>query len=139
LAQAAGVYTDAAEILGIHRLTLARYVQLHPDLLEHVAQIEEAVDDMAEGNIKRALKAKDVGTSKWWVERRRRDRFSTRMEHAGPDGPIQVEHRLRQELRSMTDEDIALLKAKREEEIAAIDREIDAERARSAIAKGSED
>jgi hypothetical protein len=86
LSKAAGVYTDAAVILGVSRRTVERYVNKHPDLRQHVAEVETSVDDMAEGNVKGAIRSKDVGTSKWWLERKRRDKFSTRQEHTGPDG-----------------------------------------------------
>jgi hypothetical protein len=90
LTQAAGIYTDAAEILQVNRNTVAEYVKRDPELQAYLEQVEAAHDDIAEGNIKSALRARDIATSKWWLERRRRDKYSTRTEHTGPDGgPIE--------------------------------------------------
>lgn len=91
-----GIKATIAQRLGCNRNTVDNYLTRYATVREAYQDEAEVTDDLAESviinNIKYALKAQrdtslpvDASDAKWWVERRRRDKFSTRVEqeHSG--------------------------------------------------------
>lgn len=65
-----GIKAQAAKALRVDRASVQERVEKSPRLQQVIREIEEAVGDMCEGNILRALKAKDKQTSRWYAERK---------------------------------------------------------------------
>ena len=89
-------YTDEEACLyaGISTSALYRYQEDNPEFRERKALLKKAVTLQAKQNVTRAINKGDKKLSKWWLERRASDEFSTKVEneHAGKDGnPIQTE------------------------------------------------
>ena len=88
-----GIITSIAAKVGCAWHPAKKYIDGSPTLTQMVEDEAHKVDDMAESVIITAIKDKDIQTAKWWLERRRRDEFSTRSELTGANGGA-VEHKI---------------------------------------------
>lgn len=97
LKSAAGIPAVAAEKLGTSRQNVSQRIAASKELQAFIAEIDQAILDQAQAVVTMAMQERQPGsakptkeaiaTSKWWLERRGRDRgFSTRTELANPDG-----------------------------------------------------
>lgn len=67
--------------------TLYEYQQRNPDFAERKKTLKESVGLRARLNVAEEItKKKDVDTSKWYLERKKKDEFSIRQEMTGADG-----------------------------------------------------
>lgn len=87
----------ACEAIGLHPTTLSKWVQADESLSMKLQGWENTMAMLALANIYSALnKEKEMEdnkkeTSKWFLERRMKDQFSTRQENTGADGqPLNV-------------------------------------------------
>ena len=70
---------------------LYRYQESHPEFKERKAMLKEKLILKARTVIADALNRKDENTAKWYLERKRKDEFSTRQETSGIMGLMKVE------------------------------------------------
>lgn len=90
-----GIIATIAKRVGCSWHTAQAYIRDVPELATMYEDEAETVDDMAESVVIKAIQRGDIASAKWWLERRRRAQFTTRVEAevSGKDGrPIQVEH-----------------------------------------------
>ena len=71
---------EACLIANIHPATLYNYCSEHPDFLERKELLKEQVKTQAKLNVAEAIGNKDVDISKWYLERKAKDEFSTKQE-----------------------------------------------------------
>lgn len=88
-----GIITSIAAKVGCAWHTAKKYIDGSPTLTQMVENEAHKVDDMAESVIITAIKEKDIQTAKWWLERRKRETFSTRQELTGANGGA-IEHKV---------------------------------------------
>lgn len=92
-----GIKTTIAQRLGCHRHTVTNYIERYVTVQQAYQEEAEMSDDVAESvvmtNIRLAHKEQaetkrpvDSSDAKWWLERRRRDKFSARQEVTGAEG-----------------------------------------------------
>ena len=62
--------------------TLYNYCNDNPDFLERKAVLKEHTKAQAKLNVAEAIEKKDVDVSKWYLERKAKDEFSTKQEVA---------------------------------------------------------
>lgn len=88
-----GIITAAAHVLGVHRATIHRYINRYPELKEAKQEEAEKTKDLAEGHVLKAIKAGDMHTVRWYLDRLGRDRgYGHRAEVSGLEGgPIQMQ------------------------------------------------
>ncbi len=86
-----GVLKYAADACGVHRHTMRKFVDDHPELEEVRKEAEEDLLDVGEGHVATAIKAGDMKTVRWQLERKGKNRgYVTRHEETGADGgPIE--------------------------------------------------
>lgn len=76
----------------ITKQTYYNWIEDKPELLDYFKQLREKPVLKARNNIALLIQKGDGETSKWYLERKKRDEFSTRTEHTGKDGEgIQIE------------------------------------------------
>lgn len=87
-----GILSLSAEACGVARTTLYRFIEKHPHLKEVRTEVDENLLDVAESNVVSALSEADMKTTRWYLERKGKDRgYVTRQEQTGKDGtPLQV-------------------------------------------------
>lgn len=86
-----GVIGKIARTLGAEWHTVRRRIDASPHLMELWRNECELVDDMAESVLLKSIQDGDIGSAKWWLERRRRGQYATRQEIAGADGgPVSI-------------------------------------------------
>lgn len=71
---------EACLYVGISTTTLYDYCNDNPDFAERKELLKEQPKIKAKMNICEALEYKDVDISKWYLERRAKDEFSTKQE-----------------------------------------------------------
>lgn len=98
-----GIITTIARRVGCSWNTAQRYIQDRPTLAKLYEDEANTIDDLAESVVIKAMQEGDIGSAKWWLERRRRATYSTRTELTGAGaGPVQVAHSL--DLSEMSDD-----------------------------------
>lgn len=92
----AGVLVLAAQDLGLSRQALHMRLHNNPDLQTFKDQIEAELIDAAEAVVANAILAKDKQMTRWYLDRKGRERgYTTRTELTGPGGAaIAVAQRL---------------------------------------------
>lgn len=81
-----GSDTEACLIAGISRKTLYEYIKDHPEFGDRKEELKEMPKYLARKNITEAISAKDKTISQWYLERKSKAEFSTRIEATGADG-----------------------------------------------------
>jgi len=81
-----GIIATIAKRLGCTWHTAQAYIENYPTVQAAYADECEMVNDKAESVIISDINSGSVESSKWWVSRKRKDKFSTREEVTGVDG-----------------------------------------------------
>lgn len=82
---------EACVFADIGKTTLYNYQNTHPEFVERKEILKERLVLKARTVIADALNNKDENTAKWYLERKKRQEFSTRIENTGADGePLQM-------------------------------------------------
>lgn len=86
-----GIILYAAQACGVHRHTMRKFIDDHPELEEVRQQADEELLDVAESHIATNLKSGEMKTVRWYAERKGKNRgYVTRVEETGKDGePLQ--------------------------------------------------
>ena len=72
---------DACDFAEISRQTLHNYQKKHPDFVYRKAKLKNSMIFKARGVIESALDEGDKDIAKWYLERKKKDEFSTRSEN----------------------------------------------------------
>jgi hypothetical protein len=79
--------TEACEQAGIVRDTYYHWLKEKDGFQTRMTDAQDWVNEIARAVVaQRITKKKDPETAKWWLERRVKDKFSTRTEQTGKDG-----------------------------------------------------
>ena len=73
---------EACLIANISPSTLYDYCNENPDFAERKELLKENIKTQAKLNVAEAIEKKDVDISKWYLERKAKDEFSTKQEIA---------------------------------------------------------
>lgn len=94
-----GLLVQSAMALGCSRQALSNFVKKRPHLNEFRKEQVDIVLDVAESNVINGIYAGDEKYTRWFLERRGKDRgYVTRSETTGPDGtaiPFTIIERVR--------------------------------------------
>ena len=71
---------EACLIADIHPSTLYDYCSINPEFAERKELLKEQVKTRAKLNVAEAIDNNDVDMSKWYLERKAKDEFSTKQE-----------------------------------------------------------
>lgn len=82
---------EACLYADISKTTLYNYQQKNQDFFDQKEQWKEQLTLKARTVIAAALNRKDENTARWYLERKRKDEFSTRQETSGIIGLMKVE------------------------------------------------
>lgn len=95
-----GIILKAAEACGVHRHTMRKFIDEHPELEEVRKEADEELLDVGEAHIVNAVTTGDLKTIRWHLERKGKDRgYTTRGELTGADGgPLEGMHTIRREI-----------------------------------------
>lgn len=74
LEQAGGLRTATAKLLGVGRTTLYNFLNKHPELWDTVQDQEEALLDLAEGQVRKWIREGDKKTVMWYLDRKGKPR-----------------------------------------------------------------
>lgn len=74
---------EACLIANIHPSTLYDYCNENPEFTERKELLKEQVKTQAKLNVAEAIENNDKDTSKWYLERKAKDEFSTKQEVSG--------------------------------------------------------
>jgi hypothetical protein len=87
-----GIIAAIAKRVGCDWHTAKRYIDTLPTVRQAYEDECSGIDDLAESTVIRAIKEGDVGSAKWWLEKRRRDKFADRQEIvvSGGDAAIPI-------------------------------------------------
>ena len=77
---------EACLYAGISPATLYNYQNKNPEFIERKRTLKRSLGIKAKETISKAINKGDKQTTKWWLERKRKDEFSARSEHTGKDG-----------------------------------------------------
>ena len=83
-----GIIATIARRVGCSWHTAQTRIDKSPALSQMFEDEASTIDDLAESVVIRSMQEGDVGTAKWWLERRRRGKYATRVETelSGKDG-----------------------------------------------------
>lgn len=85
-----GLITVIAKKVGCDWHTAKKYILKSAVLTTMVEDEKSRVDDTAENVIIQAIVSGDIQTAKWWLERKRRDEFSTRTDITSDGKPLET-------------------------------------------------
>lgn len=77
---------EAAIFAGISDKSLSRYLKAKPKLREEKEQLLNKPTLKARLNVVERIKKGNIGVSQWYLERKKKDEFSSRQEFTGRDG-----------------------------------------------------
>lgn len=78
---------EACKEVNIDPSTYYKHLKENPEFSNRMDLAQEYTTEIARALVSRTIsKRGDVDTAKWWLERRAKDKFSTRSEHTGADG-----------------------------------------------------
>jgi len=88
----AGIINTVARRVGCDWHTAEKRIFKNERLARLFEDEASKVDDLAESVVIKAMQEGDVGAAKWWLERRRRGKYATRVETelSGKDGGAMV-------------------------------------------------
>ena len=89
-----GIYTTIANRVGCDWHTAEKRIRQSPVLARLYEDEASKIDDLAESVVIKAMQEGDINAAKWWLERRRRAKFATRIETelSGKDGqPLMIQ------------------------------------------------
>lgn len=101
-----GILSKAAEACGVTRKAFYAFMDKHPHLEDLRAEAGEILLDVAEANVVADLNKGDGKTTRWFLERKGKDRgYTTRQEVTGADGgPLEGINTIRREIVDPTDD-----------------------------------
>lgn len=67
--------TASAEAVGVHRGTLTTWIERDPAFRSRIEQAEAECELIMTAYVAKAVKEGDIATTRWWLERRRRDDY----------------------------------------------------------------
>ena len=71
-------------------LSVRDFIQANPDLAEMMRAEEEILDDFAENNIGNEINQGNIDVSKWWLARRRRQKYGDSVDITTKGESIQI-------------------------------------------------
>ena len=71
-------------------LAVRDFIQANPDLVEMMRSEEETLDDFAENNLGNEINQGNIEVSKWWLSRRRRNRYGESVDVTSGGEKIQI-------------------------------------------------
>lgn len=77
---------EACENVGISRQAYYDALKRDPSFADRMDAAQEYTTEVARAVVSKAIKRGDRETAKWWLERRVKNKFSTRNELTGKDG-----------------------------------------------------
>lgn len=88
-----GVILKAAQACEVDRSTFYKFMEKYPELKDIRNECDEELLDVAEANVISAIDDKDMKTTRWYLERKGKERgYVTRQEQTGADGePLQFQ------------------------------------------------
>jgi hypothetical protein len=94
IAGSGGLFLEIAKKSGYSRFSVAELIKNDQELLALVASEEAEIDDIAENNIIKKIRKGDDSNSRWWLTRRRREKFGDNidMTTGGEKLKIVIEH-----------------------------------------------
>lgn len=87
-----GIFATIAKRVGCDWHTAETRIRANDKLNRLYEDEASTIDDLAESVVIKAMQEGDVGAAKWWLERRRRGKYATRVETelSGKDGGAMV-------------------------------------------------
>ena len=70
--------------------TVADFIKSHPDLLQMMESEESVVDDIAEDTLVKKMVDGDEQTARWWLARRRRQKYGDSVDITTKGESIQI-------------------------------------------------
>lgn len=99
---------EACIYAGISKDALYNYIQKNPEFHDRKEHLKKQVGIKAKLNVVKKISDGSEKESKWWLERKAKDEFSTRSELTGEDGKeIEVRTKLNEEDKAILDRFIA--------------------------------
>lgn len=87
LKETGGIMLQAAEVLGVARVSLYQYVGRHPEIQQYLAEIREELLDVAESAIAVAMMAGNLQIAQWYLVRMGAKRgYADKIQHADAGG-----------------------------------------------------
>lgn len=80
---------EACLFAGISKTAFYKYQDAHPEFKERKELLKNALGLKAKSVLAESINSGNQADAKWWLERRRKDEFSTRSENTGIDGKAQ--------------------------------------------------
>lgn len=74
---------EACLYADISRSTLHNYCEEHPEFLDRKEELKQHPTSKARLNVTEAIEKGDADMSKWWLERKAKNEFSTKQEIGG--------------------------------------------------------
>jgi len=95
-----GIILKAAEACGVSRPYFYQFMEKHPELETIRAEASDVLLDIAEANVVADLGKGDGKTTRWFLDRKGKDRgYTTRQEVTGADGgPLEGINTIRREI-----------------------------------------
>ena len=81
---------EACFYANISKPTLYDYIKLHPEFSDRKEALKKSPSFKAKKNIVNALEEGDKETSKWYLERKNKDEFSTKTESVNQSTTVQT-------------------------------------------------
>ena len=72
--------TECCHYADISRNAFYDYLEKHPDFKDRMEELRSRPSTKAKLNVVEAIEKGDTDLSKWWLERRNKDEFSTKQE-----------------------------------------------------------
>ena len=89
-----GIVATIAKRVGCSWHTAQKYLSENPALAQMYEDEASTIDDLAESVVIKAMQRNDVTAAKWWLERRRRGKYATKIEtevSGQGGGPVQIQ------------------------------------------------
>jgi hypothetical protein len=85
-----GIIARIAKTAGYSWGAVRDYIEADPELLQMVRDEEDIVDDVAETVLISKIQSGDESTARWWLARRRRNRYGDNLDLTSKNKPIQI-------------------------------------------------
>lgn len=83
--------TECCHYADISRSAFYDYLEIHPEFSDRIEELKSNPSTRAKLNVVEAIENGDTDLSKWWLERKNRDEFSTKQEvSADVKGDIEI-------------------------------------------------
>jgi len=75
-----GIITQVCKASGYTWAAVRDFIQADPELAQMLADEEARIDDLAEAQVIKAISEGDMQTARWWLARRRRQRYGDQVD-----------------------------------------------------------